>query len=756
MQTGNEPESGEAWYGRNLLTGYIFWKNINYEDGIVVSESAAAKLASPDPLDIGDKLSNRHGTKGTIGAILPDDEMPRMPDGTPVDLIFDMSGLHTRNNFGQIREAVLGNIAHARRQPIICPPFGSPSADEIREMLREVGLPESGQQQLADGDRPLDMPSTVGYVYWGKTFHRAADKLGAWAADPVLVSRRQRQGEMENWALRSCGAFENILENINTRSMDRAGIGRLVDEVVGGPVRQSPAPSALFQKLQQRIRTAGILASFDGHEVSFSLAKPSPEDAPLSLPVPHPWCAEIELTHVGPPGGKAAPYDRFIEANARAARSINGSAPDAIRDSARAELSDELRRLLNALDVRDDMRLGNRVMFSTRSVLATGYDLELGEVGLPEPMAWSIFSPLVAREIGNEMARERSPEAMRALRQVMADNVVLVNRAPTLTPTNITAFTPVLRDGPAIRLHPLCCRLFNADYDGDQVAVLLPITREAQAEAREKLTLEGHIRLDPGAMISHMTPCMTHLYGLAWAARSGECRADLVAAWPESLPGPPQDLTRAWLMNALSSLTEDPIAFLDALQQLMHLGVRFATQSGASLHPFVGEGLSLPAQPQHEWPGAWHAYCDSVDAAISAQTDLDSPDLGPQMTLIASGARGNMHQLRQLVGPRGPLGGSPWSGPIIRKGFRDGVPPAEYFESIRTSRGALQSLNTSMAVWGRDLKGNMLPTSDTVLALAIRARRPGEVLAKAAVDGESDPLTDPYVRLWMGLKPEDG
>ena len=758
VRSGNEPD--EAWYGRSFLTAYLFWKGMNYEDGIVVSESAAAKLASPDPLDVGDKLSNRHGTKGTVGAILPDSEMPRLPDGRPAELVFDLCGLHTRCNFGQIREAVLGNTAHTQGEPIVCPPYEAPTSEQVREMLREAGLPEDGQFQLSDPatGEALAMRSTVGYVYWGKTHHRAAEKVKGWVDGPPQVVGGMRQGEMENWALQTCGAIENILENVNTRSIDRAGVEELPKEIASGEVGQAPAPSALFHKLSRLLRTMGIEAHFEGEQVRFGLADPSSEDVALTVPVPHPWLPEGELTHIGPRAGNKGAYDRLMEANRRAARSLNGSAPETLRRSVQADLGAALGELVEQLDLGFEVRLGSRVEFSSRAVLTPGYDLQLGEVGLPEVMAWSLFFPFVAREVGNERARERGPEAREALDRAMAARVVLMNRAPTLQPTNVTAFRPVLRSGPTIKVHPLCCRLFNADFDGDQAAILLPVTPEAQAEAREKLTLEGHLKLDPGGVLACLTPSHSYLYGLAWAARSDDRRGELLERWPGGVPEPPRDLTWGWLVDAMRHLLEGSgvEAVLGVLQALVELGCELATRTGGSLHPFFGESLSLPPGPGHWWPGGWYWHSEGVDSAIMAQGDPESPDLGPQLLLVRTGARGNVGHLRQLIGPRGLVGSSPWGGPVVASGLRDGVTPAEHMACVPRVRAALQGVNRDVMSWTWDLRREVWPKSDTVLARAIRARRPGEVLAQAAADGEVDPLTDPSVRLWMGLRPEDG
>ncbi|MGH2509458.1 MAG: hypothetical protein ACRDHZ_18935, partial [Ktedonobacteraceae bacterium] len=151
VQSGNEPDAPDFWCGRNLLTAFVSWGAATFEDGIVLSESCAQRLAYPRPVEPGDKLSNRHGTKGVVSCILPDAEMPRMVDGTPVELLFNFIGQHARASFGQIREAVLGRIAHVEGQPMLIPPFHAPTEPQICAWLAQAELPEDGMERLIDG-----------------------------------------------------------------------------------------------------------------------------------------------------------------------------------------------------------------------------------------------------------------------------------------------------------------------------------------------------------------------------------------------------------------------------------------------------------------------------------------------------------------------------------------------------------------------------------------------------------------------------
>src|SRR5260370_4383829 len=176
---------------------------------MAVGESGARRFSSTHPAEPGDKLSNRHGVKGVVSRILPDDEIPHLADGTPVELIFNFISQHARAYFGQVREAVLSRIAHAEGRPMLIPPFHAPAEQEIRLRLAQAGLPEDGMEQLLDGrnGNPLAGPSTVGWVYWGKLIHQAREKLQVATEN----GRGQRLNNYDYSALPDAVASVNIL-----------------------------------------------------------------------------------------------------------------------------------------------------------------------------------------------------------------------------------------------------------------------------------------------------------------------------------------------------------------------------------------------------------------------------------------------------------------------------------------------------------------------------------------------------------------
>ncbi|HUT73805.1 MAG TPA: hypothetical protein VM221_03085 [Armatimonadota bacterium] len=771
VRSGNEPEDGSFSPGRDFLTAYIHWKGMTYEEGIVMSESAAARLASPQPLEVGDKLSNRHGAKGVVAAILPDDDMPHLPDGRAVELIFDPMGVYSRLNFGQMIEGALGLVAEKRGAPIVAPPFRRTTPEELHGLLRDAGLPESGQFILRDGkDGPeLDEPSTVGVVYWGKTVHLASQKIQHFLSEPLPWRRRggQLAGRNEYLALRTVGANENILDAYLTRApLDEKG-DELLERVAGGflPEHASP-PSAAFRRLQRALRTAMIDLAWCGDHVETRWATPGEGDLELAAPVEHPWQAEAKLTHVGPTDWeqfrhqfedyrpKVASLGQGVtEANQRLEQALRSGAPAPVQQAARAALRRVIDELFASLLTRGDIDFYTRPQFSGRATLAPGYDLKLGQLGLPEEMAWALFGPLVVGRGGAGAVESRNDEARRAVEGLMAESVVVLNRAPTWEPTSITAFTPVMRPDRCLHLHPSCCRMFNADFDGDQAAVWLPISEPAQREAKEKLTVAAHLRRDPTVVMYHLAPSHAVLGGLAYACESPEGRAAFEAVWPRGCPPPAGPLTRGGVVSSLLSVYEaaGAEAALELLDNLHSLGVTWATKSGASFSPFVGEGLRLPSPPASRYSASWYAYRSLVDAAIAAQADAD-PTLKAPMRAVRCEARGSVAAIRATVGPWTVSDCYVPEGPITH-GFRDGLTAEELWILVAKTRERFLGLHESQLQLAISRRLSA-PEGATLLRRAMAAENPAAILAQAADAGEADPLTDPDVRLWIGLLPE--
>ena len=752
VQTGNEPDAPGVWCGRNLLTAFIPWGPGTYEDAIVLSQSCARRLDFPEPVEPGDKLANRHGSKGTVGCILPDHQMPHLPDGTPVELVYNFIGCHTRLNFGQIREAIMGRIARAEGEPAIVAPFHAPGSDELRTRLRQAGLPESGMETLTRGPGapPLERPSTVGYVYWAKLHHRAAPKLHAWD-----TGRGQRHGEMEYYALRDLGAFETLAETHNTRSCERIGSADIAAQVAAGPIGQAPPPTPAFAQLVRRLRAAGIRADLREGTLAFSLEAPDEPALRLARPVPHPWLHGHTLAAVGILADCPA-YAPLAEANARLQRMLDDRAPGSLLEKAATQLQAAAAEYLDAVVPPEHLRLGNRIHFSGRAVLSPALDLRLHQVGLADDLAWRLFGPLLQRELGSADAVEaRSESAAEALDALMERSWVLVNRAPTLMPTSFIAFRPVRIPDRVVRLHPLACMFLNADFDGDQIAVILPITQAGQHEAEHLLSVAAHLRRDP-ELLKWLIPSQDILFGLTCLGMKpgGLDALSELAGTPVSAPE--GILTKADLLAAVRTLLErDGVdATLAALERLMHRGFREAAASGASISPFFGHGVDLPPLPDSDDLDAWMAHTEDVADALAARTDFANPHVGPQLLAVKTAARGHLRQLVHLIGSMGVvIDAADRPTTPIRNGLSQHPTPREVFACVYGARKGLGRTVLECARTGYRIREASATRGFSALARAMRATRPGTVLARAAAAGEVDPLADLDARLFVGLAP---
>jgi hypothetical protein len=774
VQTGLEPQVPDFWCGRNLLTAFISWGGDTMEDGIVISESTAARLKTPHPAEPGDKISNRHGTKGVISRILPDDQMPHLADGTPVELIYSFMGVPGRLNFGQIREALWGRVAQVEGAPVIAPPFNAPGEDELRERMTKANLPGDGMETLVirstsdpssnDVWVPLECKSTVGWVYWGKTAHLAVGKLMGGASASLSNARErglQRQAELEYRVLRDAKAFENALETFSTRAaQDEATAGSstsvqdLSNQVASGAVQQTEPPSPSFKILQERLAVAGIRAAFDGQSLTFELATSTGKTLLLAKPVRHPWLWEHEIGEIGV-YESAAEYPPLVETHTRLARMMASSAPDSLVESAHAQLQKRVDDLFDALLTPKDLRFDARVQFSGRTLIAPGPEFSLDQVGLAEELCWRLFGPLVVRELGDEGAViKRSGKAEKTLDEIMARSWVIINRAPSLTPTAVLAFHPVRIPEKVVRINPLICPWLNADFDGDQVAVFLPITPEGQREAGKRLSVSGHLARNP-ALIESLAPTKDAIWGLAWSSLSPEGR-DAILEWVE-VSMPEGYVTQVALEGALlSQLKERGVeAAIKTLERLAAYGFDVIKKSGASVSPFIGESLQLPPMPEEVAPASWQVYADQITEQIASRNDFKDPDLGVHLLMIKSRKKIPPPQVYTLLcATRGVVTGMGGEPEVVRNSFADGLTPDEMHACVVGSREGLARVVSQWENPEQHAQTSVGIQSFNVLARARRAARPGIVFARAAAIGEVDPLVDLDSRLFVGLRPK--
>jgi DNA-directed RNA polymerase subunit beta len=206
-----------------------------------------AYIAMKRKLSVGDKMAGRHGNKGVVSVIVPEEDMPCTADGTPVDLILNPLGVPSRMNVGQILETHVGWAAKQVGLYIASPVFDGAREEDIKQLLDEAGLPRRGNTMLYDGKsgEPFDQKVTIGYIYMMKLHHLVDDKIHARSTGPYsLVTQQplggkaqfggQRLGEMEVWALEAYGAAYTLQEMLTVKSDDVAGRTRMYEAIVKG------------------------------------------------------------------------------------------------------------------------------------------------------------------------------------------------------------------------------------------------------------------------------------------------------------------------------------------------------------------------------------------------------------------------------------------------------------------------------------------------------------------------------------------
>ncbi len=236
-----------------------------------VNQLVRVSIAQKRKIGAGDKMAGRHGNKGVISKVLPIEDMPFLPDGTPVDIILNPLGVPHRMNIGQIMETHLGWAAHELGIKIATPVFDGASEEDIEEMLRRAGLPDTGKVQLFDGrtGEPFDHPVTVGYCYMLKLAHLVEDKVHARSTGPYsLITQQplggkaqfggQRFGEMEVWALEAYGAAHILQEILTVKSDDVVGRVKTYEAIVKGEDIMEPGVPESFKVLVKELQSLGI------------------------------------------------------------------------------------------------------------------------------------------------------------------------------------------------------------------------------------------------------------------------------------------------------------------------------------------------------------------------------------------------------------------------------------------------------------------------------------------------------------------
>jgi DNA-directed RNA polymerase subunit beta len=225
-------------------------------------------IAMKRKLSVGDKMAGRHGNKGVIARILPEEDMPYLPDGTPVEIVLNPLGVPSRMNVGQILETHLGWAAKALGVQFATPVFDGATEKEIKKQLTKAGLPTSGKTQLFDGmtGQPFEQPVTVGYIYMLKLSHLVDDKIHARSIGPYsLITQQplggkaqfggQRFGEMEVWALEAYGAAYILQELLTAKSDDVYGRAKIYEAIVKGEAAIEPGVPESFNVLIRELQS---------------------------------------------------------------------------------------------------------------------------------------------------------------------------------------------------------------------------------------------------------------------------------------------------------------------------------------------------------------------------------------------------------------------------------------------------------------------------------------------------------------------
>ncbi len=246
-------------------------------------------IAMKRKLSVGDKMAGRHGNKGVIARILPEEDMPYLPDGQPVEIVLNPLGVPSRMNVGQILETHLGWAAKALGVEFATPVFDGATEKGIKEMLAKAGLPSSGKTKLYDGmtGQMFEQPVTVGYIYMLKLSHLVDDKIHARSIGPYsLITQQplggkaqfggQRFGEMEVWALEAYGAAYILQELLTAKSDDVYGRAKIYEAIVKGEAAIEPGVpesfNVLIRELQSLCLDVELMKKF----------RESPEDTALA------------------------------------------------------------------------------------------------------------------------------------------------------------------------------------------------------------------------------------------------------------------------------------------------------------------------------------------------------------------------------------------------------------------------------------------------------------------------------------------
>ena len=261
----------------------VFTKENSDELAPGVTKSVRVYIAQKRKISVGDKMAGRHGNKGVVSRVLPEEDMPFLPDGTPLDIVLNPLGVPSRMNIGQVLEVHLGYAAKALGWKVATPVFDGANEKDIRDTLKLAGLREDGKTVLYDGrtGEPFDNLVTVGYPYYLKLHHLVDDKIHARSTGPyALVTQQplggkaqfggQRFGEMEVWALEAYGASYTLQEILTVKSDDVTGRVRTYESIVKGHNVPTPGVPESFKVLVKELQSLCLdiqVLDADGNQI---------------------------------------------------------------------------------------------------------------------------------------------------------------------------------------------------------------------------------------------------------------------------------------------------------------------------------------------------------------------------------------------------------------------------------------------------------------------------------------------------------
>ena len=251
-----------------MICAYKLWGNEEEVEKGGVNELVRVYIAQKRKISVGDKMAGRHGNKGVISRILPEEDMPFLPDGTPLQIVLNPLGVPSRMNIGQVLELHLGMAAKTLGWNIATPVFDGATEEDIKSMLVKAGKDWDGKTVLYDGrtGEPFENRISVGYMYYLKLHHLVDDKIHARSTGPYsLVTQQplggkaqfggQRFGEMEVWALEAYGAAYTLQEILTVKSDDVTGRVRTYESIVKGHNVPTPGVPESFRVLLKELQS---------------------------------------------------------------------------------------------------------------------------------------------------------------------------------------------------------------------------------------------------------------------------------------------------------------------------------------------------------------------------------------------------------------------------------------------------------------------------------------------------------------------